>query len=245
MKKIFLIFIILNTLFLYGCSDKSDHMDSHHKGDEKLAKVYDSDQMYLTQLGLMRGHLYVGIELYKNGFLENAKMHMKHPKSELYADIVPTFEAKGSSGFAGELEALALAVEDEKDFDSISLKYKNLNQVITINESYIDSSSKLLNERISLVVSLLEIAAEEYAIGIVNGNVENKFEYQDALGFTVVAKNILKNTDTKNKEEEIKKNKALLVLDSLFDLWPFLVPTGKIDGDSKIILDAVTQINSI
>ena len=115
MKKIFLIFIILNTLFLYGCSDKSDHMDSHHKGDEKLAKVYDSDQMYLTQLGLMRGHLYVGIELYKNGFLENAKMHMKHPKSELYADIVPTFEAKGSSGFAGELEALALAVEDEKE----------------------------------------------------------------------------------------------------------------------------------
>ena len=193
----------------------------------------------------MRGHLYVGVELYKNGFLDNAKMHMKHPKSELYADIIPTFKAKGSSGFSKELEELALAVEEEKDFNLISLKYKNLTDAITINESFINESSKSLNEKIVLVVSLLEIAAEEYAVGIVNKNVENKFEYQDALGFTVIAKDILTKSGTKNKEEEIKKNKTLVVLDSLFKLWPSLIPTGKVEGDSKIILNAIAEINSI
>tara|TARA_B100000780_G_scaffold3028_1_gene2529 strand:- start:1682 stop:2416 length:735 start_codon:yes stop_codon:yes gene_type:complete len=244
MKKIFLI-IILNTLFLYGCTDKDNHMNPHQSSDVKIAKVYDNDNIYLTQIALMRGHLYVGVELYKNGFLDNAKMHMKHPKSELYSDIIPTFKAKGSSGFSKELEELALAVEEEKDFNLISLKYKNLTDAITINESYINESSKSLNEKIVLVVSLLEIAAEEYAIGIVNNNVENKFEYQDALGFTVIAKDILTKSGTKNKDEEIKKNKTLVVLDSLFQLWPSLIPTGKVEGDSKIILNAIAEINSI
>jgi hypothetical protein len=243
MKKIFLIFLILNILFLHGCSDENNHMQPYDKGDVKVAKVYDSDNIYLTQIGLMRGHLYVGIELYKNGYLDNAKKHMKHPKHELYADIIPTFTAKGSSGFASELEELALAVEDERDFNLISLKYKNLTDAITINESYINKSSESINERIALVRSLLEIAAEEYALGIVNGDVENRFEYQDALGFTVIAKNILEKSVTQNKEEETKKNKALVILDSLFTLWPSLVPTGKIDGDARVILNAVTRIN--
>jgi len=242
MKKLFFTFIIINSLFLYGCSDKKDHMNSHQKSE---SKVYESDKIYLTQIGLMRGHLYVGIELYKNGHLDNAKRHMKHPKSELYADIIPTFKAKGSSGFASELEELALAVEDEKDFNLISIKYKNLTDAITVNESYIKKSTESLNERISLVVSLLEVAAEEYAIGIVNGNVKNKFEYQDALGFTAIAKNILTNSVATNKEEVIKKDKVLLILDGLFYLWPSLVPDEKIAGDSKTILNAITKINTI
>ena len=62
---------------------------------------------------------------------------------------------------------------------------------MALNEDYVHDSSKLLSKRIILVSSLLTVAADEYAIGIVNKNVENKFEYQDALGFTIVAKNIL------------------------------------------------------
>lgn len=245
MKKLLLIFIIFNIFILNGCSDESTHESSHHDGVEKIAKVYESDNEYLTQIALMRGHLYVGIELYKNGYLDNAKKHMKHPKSELYSDIIPTFESKKSTGFAIELQDLAAAVEGEKDFKFISSKYQNLSDAIAINEDYIDDSSKLINKRIVLVSSLLEIAAEEYAIGIVNGNVENKFEYQDALGFTIIAKNILKETATYNEEEEIKKKKVLEIIENLSNLWPSLVPTGIIDGDAKIIFNALVEINSV
>jgi len=245
MKKILLIAIAFNIFFLYGCSNENNNKTAHHEKGKKIAKVYESDNEYLTQIALMRGHLHVGIELYKNGYIDNAKMHMKHPKSELYSDIIPTFKAKNSEGFTVELENLASAVEGEEDFKFISSKYKNLSDAIAINENYINDSSRLLAERIILVRSLLEIAADEYAVGIVNGKVENKFEYQDALGFTIVAKNILKKTATQSKEEEIKKNKVLEIIENLSDLWPSLVPTGIVDGDAKIILDAVAKINLV
>jgi len=245
MKKILLIGIAFNIFFLYGCSNENNNKTAHHEKGQKIAKVYESDNEYLTQIALMRGHLHVGIELYKNGYIDNAKRHMKHPKSELYSDIIPTFKAKNSEGFTVELENLASAVEGEEDFKLISSKYKNLSDAIAINENYINDSSKLLTERIILVRSLLEIAADEYAVGIVNGKVKNKFEYQDALGFTIVAKNILKKTVTQSNEEEIKKNKVLEIIENLSDLWPSLVPTGIVDGDAKIILDAVAKINLV
>jgi len=245
MKKILLICIAFNIFFLYGCSNENNHKTAHHEKGKKIAKVYESDNEYLTQIALMRGHLYVGIELYKNGYVENAKRHMKHPKSELYSDIIPTFKAKNSKGFTVELENLAFAVEEEKDFKFISSRYKNLSDAIAINENYIDDSSRSIFARIILVRSLLEIAADEYAVGIVNGRVENKFEYQDALGFTIIAKKILERTTTQSKEEEIKKNKVLEIIENLSVLWPSLVPAGIVDGDAKIIRDAITEINSV
>jgi hypothetical protein len=250
MKKLLSICIAFNIFILNGCLSENNHEGHNHEGhnhgqDKEIAKVYGSDNEYLTQIALMRGHLYVGIELYKNGYLDNAKRHMKHPKSELYSDIIPTFKSKKSAGFAVELADLASAVEGEKDFAFISSRYQNLADAMATNENYIDESTKLLSKRMILVSSLLTVAADEYAIGIVNGNIENKFEYQDALGFTIVAKSILTGTVTYSEEEEIKKNKVLKIIENLSNLWPSLVPTGIIDGDAKIIYDAVAEINSI
>ena len=196
-------------------------------------------------MGLVRGHLYVGIELYKKEYFENAKRHMKHPKSELYSAMIPTFEAKKINGFASELEALALAVEGDNDLSIVSSKYEELLKVISQNEKIVDRESNTFSKKVYLVKTLLEIAAEEYAIGIIDGNVMNKFEYQDALGFTVVAKNVLKKANTLNSLEKEKQNKIIEIIDSLMPLWPSLVPIGKINGDAKVILEAVSQINSI
>ena len=37
----------------------------------------------------------------------------------------------------------------------------------------------------------------------------------------------------------------LVIMENLSNLWPSLVPTGIIDGDAKIIYDAVAEINLI
>ena len=199
----------------------------------------------MTHLGLVRGHLHVGIELYKGEYFENAKRHMKHPKSELYSAIIPTFEAKKAKGFAVELANLALSVESNEEFKMVSRKYEILLNVISENEKIVGTENNTFNEKISLVNALLEIAAEEYAIGIVDGNVENKFEYQDALGFTTVAKNILEETGSLNSLQVSKKNKALGIINDLSSLWPSLVPTGKIKGDAKKISAAVNKIKAL
>ncbi|MFL2981059.1 MAG: hypothetical protein ACJZ18_04920 [Methylophilaceae bacterium] len=178
-------------------------------------------------MGLVRGHLHVGIELYKNQYFDNAKRHMKHPKSELYSAMIPTFEAKNTDGFASELEDLALTVESDKDLNLVLSKYEILLNAITENEKIVDIESNTFDKKVELVETLLEIAAEEYAIGIVNGNVKNKFEYQDALGFTIVAKNILNETKSLNSSESIKRDKIIEIINSLMPLWPSLVPIEK------------------
>ena len=245
MKKYFL--VILTFLLISGChGDDHDHDDGHgHAHNSEAPKIYSTDNEYLTNLNLMKGHLWVGIELYKAKHIENAKRHMKHPKSELYGDIIPTFEAKGTKGFAAELEGLALSVENEESISTIENNYQNLFDAIDNNQQFVADVNKSIDGKITLVVSLLEIAAEEYAVGIIEGEVKNKFEYQDALGFTEVAKNILKNIQTDDMSEKERLAKAISIIDSLSILWPQLVPTGNIDGDSKSILDAVKEIKKI
>ena len=170
---------------------------------------------------------------------------MKHPKSELYAGLIPTFEAKNANGFANELETLALSVENNEALSIVSKNYESLLEVINQNENYVDSKINTFENKILLVKALLEIAAEEYAIGIVDGNIENKFEYQDALGFTTVAKKILNDDNSLIPSEELKRKKIIEIIESLSPLWPSLVPTEKINGDAVKILTAVSKIDSL
>ena len=228
--------LVIALFFLAGCSNEGH--------DHSSSKVLKDDQ-YLTHLGLVKGHLFVGVELYKKEYFENAKRHMKHPKSELYAGLIPTFEAKNANGFASELEILALSVENNEELSMVISNYKLLLEAINQNEIYVESKSNIFKNKILLVKSLLEIAAEEYAIGIVDGNIANKFEYQDALGFTTVAKNILKNANSLSSSEDVKRNKIIEIIESLSPLWPSLVPTEKINGDAVKILTAVSKINSL
>ena len=222
--------------FLVGCS--------HEGHDHSSSKVLKDDQ-YLTHIGLVKGHLFVGVELYKKEYFENAKRHMKHPKSELYAGLIPTFEAKNANGFANELETLAVSVENNESLSIVSKNCNSLLEAIGQNENYVDSKSNTFENKVLLVKSLLEIAAEEYAIGIVDGNIENKFEYQDALGFTTVAKSILNEASSLSEAEDEKRNKIIGIIESLSSLWPSLVPIEKINGDADKILTAISKIDSL
>ena len=216
---------------------------SHHGHNNDAAlKIITNDIEYLTNMNLMKGHLWVGIELYKAAKIDNAKRHMKHPKSELYGDMVPTFEAKGAPGFASELKVLATSVEDEAPLKTINNHYQNLFTAINKNEKFINQTSESVDKKIELVISLLEIAADEYAVGIVNGKVENKYEYQDALGFTTMAKDILEDITTEDVNVKKRLSEIIAVLDSLESLWPELVPNLNVDGDAKTILDAIVEI---
>ena len=64
MKKYLL--TILLTIFVIGChDDHHDHDDhGHDHGDMKSSspKVFSSDIEYLTNLNLIKGHLWVGVE---------------------------------------------------------------------------------------------------------------------------------------------------------------------------------------
>lgn len=87
----------------------------------------------LTALGLVEGHLWVGLATYRASQAEEAKTHMKHPGDELYADLEPLLTAQGLPGFAEELTALAEAVEGGGPPAEAEAAYQALH--VTISET--------------------------------------------------------------------------------------------------------------
>ncbi|MEO1232486.1 MAG: hypothetical protein AAFZ18_26680 [Myxococcota bacterium] len=168
----------------------------------------------------MRGHLYVGYELFKAGHLEAAKTHMKHPENELYADVAPAFEARGTGGFAAELEALASAVEMGKPKPEVAKAYAGLMTAIEKNEAPALDTQRSSKARLKLAAALVRVAGEEYGIAVVNGEMKSAHEYQDALGFTTVARSIVSSLD----DVSAKKEAAKLLDEALDAMWPDLVP---------------------
>ena len=196
--------------------------EGESEGEGKAAiDLSTNDLAYLKQLALMRGHLHVGYELYKAGHVDGAKTHMKHPKSELYAGVASAFGARGTGGFADELESLATAVETDKGRAVVDKAYAKLVSAINKNEAPARASSADPTDRMKLVAALVRVAAEEYAVAVVDGKMKNAHEYQDALGFTTVARGIVADLD----DSVPAKAKAAAMLDDVLgSMWPGLMP---------------------
>lgn len=213
---------------------------------EGLAPEVDpatDDVAYLSQLGLMRGHLLVGVELYRAGHIEHARTHMKHPKSELYAAMVPAFEARGAAGFSDQLTALATAVEsDGSTPDEVEGAYSDVLDGIAEAES---QASPDPVQQLLVVASLVRTAAVEYGIGVVDGEVVNGHEYQDAFGFTQTAQARVRGIDPGDDGDlAAALEKADDHIQGLFDAgaWPDVMPPETLDVEASLLFGAAARI---
>ncbi|MCY3837672.1 MAG: hypothetical protein OXH09_03300, partial [Gammaproteobacteria bacterium] len=100
------------------------------------------DATYLYRLGLMRGHLLVGNALFETGEQAAAGTHSKHPTDELYEPMETEFAARGTTGFAAELEAHAQAVA-AGDEGVVADRYAELVAAIGNKEDVVQVSSEL------------------------------------------------------------------------------------------------------
>lgn len=196
------------------------------------------DTAYLTRLGLIRGHLRVGMELYRQGRHEHAKRHMKHPGDELYAALGDAFLYRGSDGFAAPLAALATLVTDDAADADVERAYSALLKGIAAAEAQVDPSmARQSRQQIDIVVNLLETAADEYGEGVVNGRIRSVHEYQDAYGFTRIALERATNARAAvgNEADRSRLNALVSDIQGLSVLWPELVPDDSIDGSAASI----------
>ncbi|PQA85356.1 hypothetical protein [Hyphococcus luteus] len=170
---------------------------SEGEGEGEGAAATDpasSDVAYMHVLGLVRGHLIAFTELYRGGVTDMAMTHVKHPKSELYASLLPAFEARGLDGFAEELSALAAAAEAGGDVEG---PYREVVAAITANTPKASVAKQLL-----AVSEIVRTAADEFDIGVEDdGTVVNAHEYQDAYGFLIASREILSGIDTQDVNE--------------------------------------------
>lgn len=199
-----------------------------------------NDAAYLGQLGLVRGHLWVGVQLYKAGHTDMALTHMKHPGDELYAGLKPALAARDESGFAEELTALAEAVEKTLSAEVVERRHMELEKAIANAENLHTAS---LGTVLMSIERMVRTAADEYAIGVKAGEIVNMHEYQDSYGFVEAAKARLAVLSDMQREEspeavaEVKDQ-----LNAVSGLWSGLTPEDKLDGDASKLYGAAARI---
>jgi len=203
-------------------------------GAESMAQLLSMDDLaFLGQLDLINGHLLVGMRLLAQGQVAAARTHMKHPGDELYSQLENAFANRDLPGFANELESLSNAVDNASDTDQA---YQDLQEAISTHAAAINNagSSTMLLQR---ATRLLRTAADEYAIGVVGGEVSNVHEYQDAWGFTDYARQLLQSAD-----DDAARERAVGLLNDLRPLWPGLMPPPQISGDASQIYGAAARM---
>jgi len=198
------------------------------------------DVAYLTQLGLMRGHLWVGNELYQSNLSGMATTHMKHPKAELYSTLQEPFAVRGVAGFASELELLAGRVENGASAADVQTAYTDLTAAITTAELGADTTSaRVIGE---VIVALLRTAAEEYAIGVVDNNINNLHEYQDALGFTQIAGQWARSPAFIDSNAAATAAGIQLIISELDVMWPGLNPQNAVPHQAAKLYGAAARV---
>ncbi|MGD9617650.1 MAG: hypothetical protein AB7H90_20045 [Alphaproteobacteria bacterium] len=198
-----------------------------------------SDAAYLTQLGLIRGHLDVGTELYRTGDQKTAVTHMKHPEDELYAALKPALARRGAPGFDAELRTLADKVEKNAGPGEVEAAYRSLVAAIAKAEGAV---AKPTAHQIGEVIhNLVRTSAAEYDAAVENGRIVEAHEYQDALGFIRVAEGWLAKLRNTGADpsivSEIEKQIA-----SIKPAWGGVMPPKTVLVDPAQIHGAAARI---
>jgi len=202
---------------------------------------------YLSQLNLIRGHLNVGVDLYRNDHVEEALTHMKHPGDELYAALLPAFEARGVAGFAEQLQALMDAVKARQPANRVQAAFDDLQEGIDDAAAGIPKAERS-DPRVwfAVVVQLMTTAADEYAIAVVDGRLESAHEYQDALGFTRVARRIVDDLAAGDRADDPAVQRVVATareqLDGIQVLWVGLIPPETLEREASTLYGAAARV---
>lgn len=206
--------VSIGLVVVYAESNKASDSTSVATSTEEAAS-------FLTKLGLIRGHLLAGIELYRNDLPAMAETHMKHPQDEIYSELLEYFERFGCSGFADELTDLTNAVVSQHSVALIEEKHGLVSSAISNCEPQrFTSEPAVINQ---VIVRLLSNVKEEFEIGVnTEGQVVDKHEYQDAWGFTQVALGYAVSDELASALNDAARDEYQQLFSSLQQHWPSL-----------------------
>ncbi|MEX0619043.1 MAG: hypothetical protein WDZ76_08340 [Pseudohongiellaceae bacterium] len=223
-----------------GAGDGGEGGGGGEGGEPAGADAVTSDAAYRVQLGLIRGHLLVGVGLYREGQQIASETHMKHPEDELYAALLPALQARNAPGFGEELQQLAQAVENGAPPDRVESAYQNLLNVIDRAENAAaEPDAAQLGE---VIATLVRVAADEYVIArAADGSVANAHEYQDAMGFVQVAGQLAQRLETlSNNVEAITTIRNQLA--DIASIWPGLTPPARLSTEPAVLYGTAARI---
>ena len=248
-KALFQIFGVFVFVLLLGCSENAGsgnseslaNSESDESKSQRIRELLSDPVGYMYELSLIRGHIWVAKRLSLTGFLDHAAMHAKHPEDEIYSDLVEVFRAKGLRGFASELSAFSNSVVSG-DKNAIEQDYRVLIDSVKVSHELVQLTT---GELLELINRLISQAAREYAVGIIDGQVDNVHEYQDARGFIEIAMDLTRNHEQK---ADLSENHLVVIgllderLEDLLEMWPTLVPLDEVPFDASRLFGAAADV---
>lgn len=181
------------------------------------------DQQLQGSLGLIRGHLSVGRELYQAGRGGDAVPHFLHPAEEIYDGARPVLDTR-KVGFEADLDALVALARAKAPAADIAKALDKVEQAISKAEATIPAADRTKPAFLTPVIAtLLRTAASEYAAAVEDGVITSPIEYQDGRGFYAIAKVYLARLSASTAASDPSGN-AVKALEKLAPVWATLQP---------------------
>jgi hypothetical protein len=190
---------------------------------------------YVTKMALIQGHLWVAAQLVEAGEMDLGAKHAKHPAQEVYQELLPFFRQIGSAGFADELDAMSQQFHsaNKADFPTSYLRVMAVINGIVADQG-LDDAAKLRVAR-----ALIAQADIEYRAGVVDDEIADLQEYQDARGFLQIAETFVVQC-----AGSAQRGRLLDQFQSAKALWPDLNPEVPILGDPATLSALIGQLEA-
>ena len=190
---------------------------------------------YVTKMALIQGHLWVAAQLVEAGEMDLGAKHAKHPAQEVYQELLPFFRQIGSAGFADELDAMSqqLHSANKADFLTSYLRVMTVMNGIVADQG-LDDAAKLRVAR-----ALIAQADIEYRAGVVDDEIADLQEYQDARGFLQIAETFVVQC-----AGSAQRGRLLDQFQSAKALWPDLNPEVPILGGPATLSALIGQLEA-
>jgi hypothetical protein len=190
---------------------------------------------YVTKMALIQGHLWVAAQLVEAGEMDLGAKHAKHPAQEVYQELLPFFRQIGSAGFADELDAMSQQLHSANKADFLT-SYLRVMAVINgiIADQGLDDAAKLRVAR-----ALIAQADIEYRAGVVDDEIADLQEYQDARGFLQIAEKFVVQC-----AGSARRGRLLDQFQFAKVLWPDLNPEMPILGGPATLSALIGQLEA-
>ena len=158
------------------------------------------------RLAFMSGHVEAGLALYRAGLPEAAAPHLRHPVSETHSSEREGLAELGfdSALFEAVSDALGSGVPASEVESQLRAAEDNLQSV----------AAQAGGDPVHVIRFLMDLAVDEYTVGVTDGKVTDAGEFQDAYGFVVVARKRADSLSTDRADQTRER------LDGLSALWP-------------------------
>jgi len=155
------------------------------------------------RIAFMSGHVEAGLALYRAGAPDQAARHLLHPVSETHAAERAGIDALGFN--PDIFRQVSTALDEGRPASEIGPMLAQAEANLGLLQDNAGGDPR------TIIAYLMDVTAEEYGIGVTDGEITDPGEYQDAFGFAVVAARLARH---------INDDDLIAASDALVALWP-------------------------